>query len=89
MKTYKECIKPPKNGYKYSDKNQQTAQLAEMIGNKHCLIPETVFNWIIRFNIPIIQFMPKLMDTQNLLKANSALLEDILNNKFEAIKDLK
>ena len=88
MKTYKEAIKPPKEGYKYSTETQQTAQLAEIIGAKHCIRPNVIFEWCIKHNIKLLDFMPKLMDSNNLLKANSALLEDIFEDTFTAIKNL-
>ena len=89
MKTYKEAIKSPKAGYKYSDDIQQTAQLSEMIGGKHCLRPEAVFEWATKHEIKLIDYMSIIMSKDTLLKANSALVEDILNEKFDAVKQLK
>jgi hypothetical protein len=89
MKTYKEAIKSPKMGYKYSNNIQQTAQLCEMISNKHCLRPEAVFNWATKNEVNLIDYMSIIMSKDTLLKANSALLEDILNEKFDAVKQLK
>ena len=89
MKTYKEAIKSPKAGYKYSDDIQQTAQLSEIIGGKHCLRPEAIFNWATKHEIKLIDYMSIIISKDTLLKANSALLEDILNDKFDAVKQLK
>jgi len=86
METYNEAIKRPKEGYKYSNDIQQTAQLSEMIANKHCLRPYAVFEWAKRHNVPLLKYMPFLMGRDTLLKANSLLLEDILNDRFDAIK---
>jgi hypothetical protein len=84
MKTYKQAIKFLK------DCNvRQTAQLSEMIGVKHCLRPEAVFDWATKHEINLIVYMFILMGKDTLLKANSALLEDILNDKFDAVKQLK
>ena len=88
MTTYKEAIKSPKAGYKYSNDIQQTAQLSEMIGNKHCLRPKAVFDWATKHEVNLINYMPIIMSKDTLLKANSALLEDILNDKFDAVKQL-
>ena len=88
MKTYKEAIKPPREGYKYSTEIQQTAQLAEMIGAKHCIRPSVIFEWCIKHDIKLFDFMPELMDSNNLLKANLALLEDIFEDTFITIKNL-
>ena len=89
MKTYKEAIKSPKAGYKYSNDIQKTAQLSEMIGAKHCLRPNAVFDWATKHEVNLIDYMSILMSKDTLLKANSALLEDILNDKFDAVKQLK
>ena len=88
MKTYKEAIKPPREGYKYSTEIQQTAQLAEMIAAKHCIRAKVIFDWSMKHNIKLLDFMPELMDSNNLLKANTALLEDIFKDAFTAIKNL-
>ena len=89
MTNYKQAIKSPKAGYKYSDNIQQTAQLSEIIGGKHCLRPEAIFNWATKHEVNLIDYMSILMSKDTLLKANSALLEDILNDKFDAVKQLK
>jgi hypothetical protein len=85
MKTFKQAIKSKKN-----DNVQQTAQLSEMIAIKHCLRPESIYNWAIRFDVKLIDYMPIIMSTgDELLNANSALLGDILNDKFDEVKQLK
>lgn len=86
--TYKESIKSPKDGYKYSNDIQQLAQLSEMIGHKHCLRPNAVFEWAKSHQVDLIKYMPVIMGKDTMLKANSALLEDILNNQFITVKNL-
>lgn len=88
MKTYKEAIKPPKDGYKYSDNTQTIAQLSEMIGAKHCLRPNVIYEWAIKHNIKLIEYMPMLMSNDSLLLASSALFEDIMDDKFQAVQSL-
>jgi hypothetical protein len=84
MKTFKQAIKSKKD-----DNVRLTAQLSEMIAMKHCLRPETVYNWAMKFDIKLFDYMSILMNRDTLLTVNSALLGDILNDKFDEVKQLK
>ena len=85
---YAEAIKRPACGYKYMSHEQEIANLAKVISRKHCLRPMAIFEWAKRHKVPLIRYMPMLMDPTNLITANSCLLEDILNDEFEAVKTL-
>ena len=85
---YSQAISKPANGYKYMNQEQVLAQLADSLSRKHCLRPSAVFEWAKKHNIPLIDYMARLMNTDNLMAANSYLLQDLLNDKFEAIKQL-
>lgn len=81
---YKDAIKLPKGGAVAMDKDNFTAQAAEMISSKQGTRPEAIYNWANKHNVDIVKYGYILADIKN----NDELLEDVLNDKFDAVKIL-
>ncbi len=81
---YKKAIQLPKGGAVKMDKDNLTAQASEMISSKQGTRPEAIYNWANKHNVDLVKFGYVLADIKN----NDELLEDVLNDKFDAVKML-
>jgi len=72
---YKEAIKKPKDGFAHSNHEQNLAGYSEVLGRKHCLNPEIVFEWAKKHNVNLAKYGYRLA------KLNSELLLAILNDE--------
>ncbi len=78
MKTYKEAIKPPKQGYKYADQEQMQAMAAEQIGHKFCLNPVVVYNYGMKHRIRLESHLQRMMNSrQYFLDFNYKIISSI------------
>lgn len=81
---YKDAIKLPKGGAVKMDKDNFTAQASEMISAKQGTRPEAIYNWANKHNVDLVKYGYVLAD----IKSNDELLEDVLEDKFDAVKTL-
>ena len=82
---YTEAIKLPRGGAVAMDKNNLLATACEMVARRHCLRPEALYNWAIKFNVPIRERIHYFGN----VSSNADLLEDILNDKHEKTMYIK
>lgn len=81
---YKDAIKLPKGGAVKMDKDNFTALAAEMISSKQGTRPEAIYNWANKHGVDLSKYGYILSDIKN----NDELLDDVLNDKFDAVKTL-
>jgi len=81
----------PKNGWAHATKDELNKSACNIIGQRHCLNPNVVYEYFNKYNICAADVFPYLIGKENLLKANIALLQMILSDEpqklYNIIKD--
>lgn len=81
---YKKASKIPKGGTVNATQDNLLAWSAETIAKKHAMQPEAIYNWAKKHGVDL----HKQGHILSKVESNSALLSDVLNDKYEETKRL-
>ena len=81
---YQKASKIPKGGTVNATPDNLSAWSAETIAKKHAMQPEAIYNWAKKHGVDLIKHGHILSKVES----NSALLADVLNDKYEETKGL-
>lgn len=80
---YTEAQKTPDNGWKHANNQQTLSVAAEMLARTHCLKPEAIYNWAVKYEITPAE-LSKLHSPDH----NTALVCDVVNDSFKHTKSI-